>query len=99
MLSWISTPRAIAASSLSKRVKRRTLVTVGAFGSRVSKEIPLSIDNADGLREGTPIRFQGLDIGKIESVELNPDLSGVLMKARLTSAGERGARSGTRFWV
>ncbi|HBP5694276.1 TPA: MCE family protein, partial [Pseudomonas aeruginosa] len=39
------------------------------------------------------------DIGKIESVELNPDLSGVLMKARLTSAGERVARSGTRFWV
>ncbi|MEZ6704760.1 MlaD family protein, partial [Pseudomonas aeruginosa] len=48
---------------------------------------------------GTPIRFKGLDIGKIESVELNPDLSGVLMKARLTSAGERVARSGTRFWV
>ncbi|WP_447345880.1 MlaD family protein, partial [Pseudomonas aeruginosa] len=62
-------------------------------------EIQLSIDNADGLREGTPIRFKGLDIGKIESVELNPDLSGVLMKARLTSAGERVARSGTRFWV
>ncbi|WP_446000165.1 MlaD family protein [Pseudomonas aeruginosa] len=39
-------------------------------------EIQLSIDNADGLREGTPIRFKGLDIGKIESVELNPDLSG-----------------------
>ncbi len=40
-------------------------------------EIQLSIDNADGLREGTPIRFKGLDIGKIESVELNPDLSGL----------------------
>ncbi|CRR50742.1 Uncharacterised protein [Enterobacter cloacae] len=58
MLSWISTPRAIAASSLSKRVKRRTLVTVGAFGSRVSKEIPPVIRVcSDSLFTCTPLRL------------------------------------------
>ncbi|TEC45456.1 PqiB family protein [Pseudomonas aeruginosa] len=81
------------------KVRRFTLFDSEEAAMARGVEIQLSIDNADGLREGTPIRFKGLDIGKIESVELNPDLSGVLMKARLTSAGERVARSGTRFWV
>ncbi|QBL35321.1 MCE family protein [Pseudomonas aeruginosa] len=81
------------------KVRRFTLFDSEEAAMARGVEIQLSIDNADGLREGTPIRFKGLDIGKIESVELNPDLSGVQMKARLTSAGERVARSGTRFWV
>ncbi|EOT15247.1 paraquat-inducible protein B [Pseudomonas aeruginosa PAK] len=81
------------------KVRRFTLFDSEEAAMARGVEIQLSIDNADGLREGTPIRFKGLDIGKIESIELNPDLSGVLMKARLTSAGERVARSGTRFWV
>ncbi|TED83666.1 MlaD family protein, partial [Pseudomonas aeruginosa] len=81
------------------KVRRFTLFDSEEAAMARGVEIQLSIDNADGLREGTPIRFKGLDIGKIESVELNPDLSGVLMNARLTSAGERVARSGTRFWV
>ncbi|MCY1297820.1 hypothetical protein D9M70_472730 [compost metagenome] len=62
-------------------------------------EIKLSVNNAEGLHEGTSIRFKGLEIGRIESVELKPDLSGVMVKARLTSVGEQVARAGTRFWV
>lgn len=62
-------------------------------------EIQLSVEDAEGLREGTPIRFKGLVIGKVEGIDLKSDLSGVLLKARLGANGEQFARSGTRFWV
>ncbi|WP_085695376.1 MULTISPECIES: PqiB family protein [unclassified Pseudomonas] len=62
-------------------------------------EIQLSVEDGEGLREGTPIRFKGLTIGKVESVDLKADLSGVQLKARLLPNGESFARSGTRFWV
>ncbi len=58
------------------KVRRFTLFDSEEAAMARGVEIQLSIDNADGLREGTLIRFKGLDIGKIESVELNPDLSG-----------------------
>lgn len=54
---------------------------------------------ADGLREGTPIRFKGLDVGKIESIDLSEDLQSVLLKARITEVPERIARVGSQFWV
>ncbi|SDY42965.1 PqiB family protein [Pseudomonas sp. NFIX28] len=62
-------------------------------------EIQLSVEDAEGLREGTPIRFKGLLIGKVERIDLKADLSGALLKARLGANGEPFARSGTRFWV
>ncbi|WP_143121891.1 MlaD family protein, partial [Pseudomonas sp. BIOMIG1BD] len=62
-------------------------------------ELQLGVEDAEGLREGTPIRFKGLVIGKVEGIGLKNDLSGVLLKARLGANGEQFARSGTRFWV
>ena len=61
--------------------------------------IELQADSADGLREGTDIRYRGLEVGRVEQVELSRDLSGVVLKARLTRAQESLAREGTRFWV
>lgn len=55
--------------------------------------------HANGLREGTPIRFKGLDVGKIESIDLSEDLQSVLLKARITEVPERIARVGSQFWV
>ncbi|MFU6451070.1 MlaD family protein, partial [Pseudomonas aeruginosa] len=49
------------------KVRRFTLFDSEEAAMARGVEIQLSIDNADGLREGTPIRFKGLDIGKIES--------------------------------
>lgn len=62
-------------------------------------QIQLSVEDAEGLREGTPIRFKGLLIGKVENIDLKTDLSGVQLKARLETFAEQFARSGTRFWV
>lgn len=61
--------------------------------------IELRADSADGLKEGTVLRYKGLEVGRIEQVELSKDLQTVLLKARLTRAADRVARQGTRFWV
>ncbi|AGI26033.1 PqiB family protein [Pseudomonas sp. MT3] len=61
--------------------------------------IELRASTADGLKEGTVLRYKGLEVGRVEQVDLSKDMSGVQMKARLTRAEDRIARQGTRFWV
>ena len=61
--------------------------------------ITIKVADADGLKVGTPIRFKGLDVGKVEGVDLSADLQSVLLKARITEVPERIARAGTQFWV
>ncbi|MFJ4376237.1 MlaD family protein [Pseudomonas japonica] len=61
--------------------------------------ITIRVADADGLKVGTPIRFKGLDVGKVEGVDLSADLQSVLLKARITEVPERIARVGTQFWV
>lgn len=61
--------------------------------------IELRADTADGLKEGTVLRFKGLEVGRVEQVELSKDLQSVQLKARLTRGADRIARQGTRFWV
>jgi len=61
--------------------------------------ITIKVADADGLKVGTAIRFKGLDVGKVEAVDLSADLQSVLLKARITEVPERIARVGTQFWV
>ncbi|AIG04806.1 PqiB family protein [Pseudomonas fluorescens] len=61
--------------------------------------ITIKVDRADGLRADTPIRFKGLDVGKIESVDLSADMQSVMLNARITEVPERIARAGSQFWV
>ncbi|MHA6193084.1 PqiB family protein [Pseudomonas wadenswilerensis] len=61
--------------------------------------VTIKVADADGLKVGTPIRFKGLDVGKVEGVDLSADLQSVLLKARITEVPERIARVGTQFWV
>lgn len=61
--------------------------------------IDLRADTADGLKEGTVLRYKGLEVGRIEQVDLSKDLQSVQLKARLTRGADRIARQGTRFWV
>lgn len=61
--------------------------------------ITIKVADADGLKVGTPIRFKGLDVGKVEAVDLSADLQSVLLKARITEVPERITRVGTQFWV
>ena len=61
--------------------------------------IQIKVPDGDGIGPGTPIRFRGIEVGKVESTELTDKLDAVLLNARITSASERIARVGSEFWV
>lgn len=91
------TPRAKA--PLKKQIPRFRLFTNQELATQQGTQITIRVDRADGLRPGTPIRFKGLDVGKIEDVDLTSDLQAVVLTARITEAPEKIARAGTDFWV
>ncbi|HSC85602.1 MAG TPA: MlaD family protein [Pseudomonas sp.] len=61
--------------------------------------IQIKVASGDGLNPGTLIRYKGLEVGKVETVELTDDLQAVLLNARITKAVERVASAGSQFWV
>lgn len=83
----------------SKRVQRYTLH--GNQDSALQKGVALTIrvPRGDGLNPGTAIRYKGLDVGKVETIELSADLQEVILHARVTQAAQQIARVGTQFWV
>ncbi|MDT4822368.1 hypothetical protein FQZ97_555660 [compost metagenome] len=81
------------------RPRRFTLYQDEGLAIAKGTLIEISVPQADGLKEGTPIRYKGIDVGEVESVSLNNDLSGVLVKARIMQAPDRIARAGSQFWV
>ena len=52
-----------------------------------------------GLESGDAVRFRGIDVGMVDEVRLNQDLSGVDVSVSLLPFAEQLAREGTRFWV
>ncbi|NBA94917.1 PqiB family protein [Pseudomonas sp. R5(2019)] len=84
---------------LKKRIPRFRLHENHEAANRVGTAVTIRVDNADGLKVGTPIRFKGLDVGKVEDVDLSDDLETVLLKAQITEVPDRIARAGTQFWV
>ncbi|RKS18489.1 paraquat-inducible protein B [Pseudomonas sp. WPR_5_2] len=88
-----------AKAPLQKRIPRFRLFASHEDATQKGAMITIKVDRADGLRAGTPIRFKGLDVGKIENVDLSDDLQSVLLTARITEVPERIARVGSEFWV
>lgn len=84
---------------LKRHIPRFRLLENEEAANRAGTLVTIRVDRADGLKPGTPIRFRGLDVGSIESVDLTSDLQAVLLRARITDAADRIARAGTQFWV
>jgi len=84
---------------LKRHIPRFRLHESQDAANRTGTAITIRVERADGLKPGTPIRFKGLDVGQIESVDLTRDLQAVLLRARITEVPERIAREGSRFWV
>ncbi|WP_137888882.1 PqiB family protein [Pseudomonas sp. 2FE] len=91
------TPNPKAAAS--KRVHRFSLHPDRESALQQGISVQIRVDSGDGLSPGTPIRYKGLNIGKVETIELTDDLQAVLLNARITDSAERVARAGTQFWV
>ena len=95
----ISFETPLAKSPLKKRIPRFRLFASRDLATQRGTEITIKVDRADGLHPGTAIRFKGLDVGKVEDVDLTSDLQAVVLTARITEVPDKIARVGTEFWV
>ena len=62
--------------------------------------ITIRFASADGLTAGeSEIRHKGVRVGTVEGLELSPDLSEVIVHARMTRAVTAHLTRSTRFWI
>ncbi|MBS0420413.1 MAG: MCE family protein [Proteobacteria bacterium] len=63
-------------------------------------EITISFRNVDGLEAGqTKIQHRNVDLGTVESLELTPDMSHVIVHARMTRQAKGHLTPNTRFAI
>jgi paraquat-inducible protein B len=63
-------------------------------------EITIRFTSGEGLTAGeTEIRHKGVRVGTVDSFELSPDLSAVIVHARMTRAAADHLTTSTRFWI
>jgi paraquat-inducible protein B len=87
------------AARSSKKVQRFNLHANQDSALEKGLALTIRVPRGDGLSPGAPIRYKGLDVGKVESLELSDDLQAVILHARVTIATKQIARAGTLFWV
>ncbi len=62
--------------------------------------ISIKFENADGLVAGkTVIKFKDVEIGKVSTIDLIDDLSGVIVTAEMRSGSEAYLTDKAQFWV
>ncbi len=83
----------------NKRVERFSLHSSQEVALQKGVELTIRVPSGDGLSPGTAIRYKGLEVGKVERIELTDDLQAVNLYARITQATQQIARVGTQFWV
>jgi paraquat-inducible protein B len=63
-------------------------------------EITIRFRTATGLESGkTKVKYRDVEVGLLEDVVLEPDLSGVLCHVRMVKGADSYLKDGTRFWV
>lgn len=62
--------------------------------------VAISFVSAEGLDpDKTRVRYKDVEVGRVESVDLTPDLSHVVVKARMKRSVEDRIGATTRFWI
>ena len=62
-------------------------------------DVKIHFRDGHGIQPGDAVRFRGIDIGKVLSVELDRELNGVDVTVSLNPAAAGLARQGSQFWV
>ncbi len=63
-------------------------------------EVTISFKTAEGLEAGkTQIKYKDVEVGLVESVTLEPDLSGVVCTARMVKGANGWLTEKTQFWI
>ncbi|MEO4047693.1 MlaD family protein [Pseudomonas sp. CAU 1711] len=86
-------------ASVTRKVQRFTLHSSREAAVQEGVAIQIRVLSGDGINPGTAIRYKGIEVGKVESVELTDDLQAVLLNARIVKASGRIASVGSEFWV
>ncbi len=63
------------------------------------RQIRIHFPEGHGLQAGDSVRYRGIDVGRVTSVELNEDLTGVDVAVVLAPDASGLAREGARFWI
>ncbi len=84
----------IAALILITYLVLRTILTGGT-------SITITFPSAEGItgKAEIPVRYRGLEVGTVQSVELREDLGGVVMRVSMKRDVTHALRTGTRFWI
>jgi hypothetical protein len=61
--------------------------------------IEIEFDQGHGLQPADSLRFRGIEIGRIEKIDLRTSPPGVLALVRLTPNARSVVTDGTRFWI
>ncbi len=61
--------------------------------------IRIHFNDGHGLSVGAPLRYRGIDIGKVSAIDLAPDLKGVVASVQLERSARALARRDTQFWI
>ena len=62
--------------------------------------ITITFEDGAGLEAGkTKVKYKSIEVGTVKSVDLSPDLSGVLVTAELSKRSEELLTENTNFWL
>ncbi len=68
--------------------------------SEKGPEVTISFESAEGLEAGkTKVRYKDVEIGLVETIRFNADLSRVLVTAELVKEAQPHLTQNTKFWV
>ena len=63
-------------------------------------EVTIDFQSAAGIVAGrTPIRYQGVEVGMVQSISLDDDLRNIKVTASIKNDMEDSLREGTQFWL
>ncbi|MBI1380417.1 MAG: MCE family protein [Planctomycetaceae bacterium] len=62
-------------------------------------EVRVRVAEGHGIAPGAPLRYRGVEVGRVASVGLAQDLGGVELAVQLDGDAVPLAREGSRFWV
>jgi len=61
--------------------------------------IKIRFSSGDGLTEGTPVKYNGLQIGEVETITLQKDLKSVIAGVNIYEMAVNSLREDSKFWM
>lgn len=63
------------------------------------KKIQIEFDLAQGINEGTELKYLGIKVGEVVQVKLAADNKSIIARAKLFDSAVNFARQGAKFWL